>query len=82
MKSSPAKPSRSSQAASTSCWSTSKQPLQQGKSLEATLKVEDGGTVQVEFPIAAIGAPAPGAAPGRQMKMQGGCGGMMQMNKQ
>ncbi len=57
-----------------------KAPLQQGKTLEATLKTDDGGTVQVEFPIAAIGAPAPGATAGGGMKMQGP--GMMPMNKQ
>jgi len=57
-----------------------KQPLQAGHSLDATFKVDSGGTVQVEFPIAAIGAPAPGAASGGQMKMQGP--GMMPMNKQ
>jgi copper(I)-binding protein len=57
-----------------------KEPLQAGKSLDATLKVEGGDTVQVEFPIAAIGAPAPGAAQGGPMNMQGP--GMMPMNKQ
>jgi copper(I)-binding protein len=57
-----------------------KEPLQAGKSLDATFKVEGGDSVQIEFPIAAIGAPAPGAAPGGQMNMQGP--GMMQMNKQ
>ena len=58
-------------------------PLQQGQSLEATLKLETAGTVQVQFPIAAIGAPAPGAsAGGGMMQMQGPPGGgMMQMNK-
>jgi periplasmic copper chaperone A len=55
------------------------QPLQAGKSLDATFKVDSGSTVQVTFPIAAIGAPAPGMAPGGQMNMQGP--GMMQMNK-
>ena len=56
-----------------------KAPLQQGKSVEATLKVDTGATAQVEFPIAAIGAPAPGTeAGGGSMKMQGS-GGMMQM---
>lgn len=56
-----------------------KEPLQQGKTVEATLKVDNGGTVQVEFPIAAIGAPAPGAsAGGGGMHMQGS-GGMMQL---
>ena len=48
-----------------------KAPLQQGKTVEATLKIDDGGTVQVEFPVAAIGAPAPGATAGGGMKMQG-----------
>jgi len=57
-----------------------KQPLQAGQSLGATFKVEGGDTVQVQFPIAAIGAPAPGAAQGGQMNMQGP--GMMPMNKQ
>jgi copper(I)-binding protein len=57
-----------------------KQPLQAGKLLDATFKVEGGDTVQVEFPIAAIGAPAPGTAQGGQMNMQGP--GMMPMNKQ
>lgn len=69
-----------------------KAPLQQGKTVEATLKVDTGGTTQVEFPIAAIGAPAPGTTSGGGMMMQGsgtmqGSGsmqgpGMMQMNKQ
>jgi len=46
--------------------------LQQGKTVEATLKVDNGGTAQVAFPIAAIGAPAPGATAsgGMQMQMQ------------
>jgi periplasmic copper chaperone A len=56
-----------------------KGPLLAGKSLDATFKVDDGATVQVEFPVAAIGAPAPGAAQGGQMNMQGP--GMMPMNK-
>jgi periplasmic copper chaperone A len=55
-----------------------KAPLQQGKTLEATLKVDNGGTAQVEFPIAAIGAPAPGASAGGNMMMQGT--GMAPMN--
>jgi copper(I)-binding protein len=57
-----------------------KQPLQAGKSIGATFKVDSGSTVQVAFPVAAIGAPAPGAAPGGPMNMQGP--GMMPMNKQ
>jgi copper(I)-binding protein len=57
-----------------------KHQLQQGKMVEATLKASDGSTVTVQFPIAAIGAPAPGtSAGGGTMTMQGP--GMMQMNK-
>lgn len=56
-----------------------KHPLEQGKAVEATLKLEKAGTIEVEYPIAAIGAAAPGAAAGGTM-MQGG--GMMQMNHQ
>ncbi|MGH7247363.1 MAG: copper chaperone PCu(A)C, partial [Pseudomonadota bacterium] len=56
-----------------------KLPLQQGKAVAATLKVDTGATVQVEFPIAAIGASAPGVSAGGEMNMQGP--GMMQMNK-
>jgi periplasmic copper chaperone A len=55
-----------------------KAPLVQGKSVAATLKIDTGATAQVEFPIAAIGAPAPGAASGGGMQMHGG--GSMQMN--
>lgn len=54
-----------------------KAPLQTGKSVEATLKVDTGDTVKVAFPIAAIGAAAPGASPGGQMQMGPG---MMQMD--
>jgi periplasmic copper chaperone A len=54
-----------------------KAPLVQGKTVAATLKVDTGATAQVEFPIAAIGAPAPGATAGGGMQMQGP--GMMPM---
>src|SRR5262249_47758209 len=54
-----------------------KHPLEPGKTVAATLQFEKAGTVQVEFPIAAIGAPAPGAAAGGGTMMQGGS--MMQM---
>lgn len=56
-----------------------KAQLQQGKTVEATLKVDNGGTAQVEFPIAAIGAPAPGTTANGGTMMQGG--GMMQMHQ-
>lgn len=54
-----------------------KHPLEAGQSVKATLKFEHAGTVDVEYPIAAIGAPAPGAAAGGGTMMQGGGGGMM-----
>jgi periplasmic copper chaperone A len=67
-----------------------KAPLEQGKTLKATLKFDHAGTVDVEYPIAAIGAPAPGAAAGGGSMNMGSGGGMampssgggMQMNKQ
>jgi copper(I)-binding protein len=59
-----------------------KHPLEQGKMLAATLKFEKAGTVEIEFPVVAIGAAAPGvAAGGGTMMMEGGHGGMMQMDK-
>jgi len=48
-----------------------KHGLEQGQSVKATLKFEHAGTVDVEYPIAAIGAPAPGAAAGGGTMMQG-----------
>jgi len=57
-----------------------KHPLEQGHDVEAKLKFEHAGTVDVEFPIAAIGAPAPGAGAGGGTMMQDH-GGMMQMDK-
>jgi periplasmic copper chaperone A len=59
-----------------------KHALEPGKTVEATLRFEKAGTVKVDFPIAAIGASAPGAAgapAGGTMMMNHG--GMMQMNK-
>jgi len=57
-----------------------KHPLEPGKMAEATLQFEKAGTVKVVFPIAAIGAPAPGAASSGGTMMEGH-GGMMQMGK-
>jgi copper(I)-binding protein len=54
-----------------------KHPLEQGNSLQATLKFDSAGTVQVDYPIAAIGAAAPGVPAGGGSMMQGG-GSMMQ----
>jgi copper(I)-binding protein len=49
-----------------------KHPLEQGKTVEATLRFEKAGTVKVEFQVAAIGASGSGAPAD---------GGMMQMDK-
>jgi len=74
-----------------------KHPLEQGQNVKATLKFDNAGTVDVEYPVAAIGAPAPGAADAGGSMMMGGDhgggmmmapsggnsgGGMMQMKKQ
>jgi copper(I)-binding protein len=63
-----------------------KHPLAQGQSIKATLKFERAGTVDVDYPVLAVGAAAPDASSGGttmqgsgSMKMQGG--GMMQMDK-
>lgn len=56
-----------------------KHPLEQGKTVKLTLKFETAGTIDVDYPIAAIGAAAPGVpAGGGTMMMQGG--GTMQKN--
>jgi hypothetical protein len=71
-----------------------KHPLEAGQDVKATLKFDKAGTVDVDYPIAAIGAPAPSAASGAAsgggmmmgdhgggMMMQNSGGGMMQMDK-
>jgi len=60
-----------------------KHQLEQGAAVQATLKFDNAGSVEVTYPIAAIGAAAPGVpAGGGTMMMQGhDSGGMMQMNK-
>jgi periplasmic copper chaperone A len=58
-----------------------KHPLEQGKTVEATLKFEQAGTIDVKYPIAAIGAAAPGVPAGGRGTMMEGHGGMMQMDK-
>ena len=69
-----------------------KHPLEQGGTVKATLKFDHAGTIDVEFPVLAIGAPAPGSSAagstmqdsGGAMHMQGGSmqgGGKMQMDK-
>jgi copper(I)-binding protein len=57
-----------------------KHPLEKGQTVKVTLKFDHAGTVDVEYPVAAIGAPAPGAAAASGgMNMQGHGG--MQMDK-
>jgi periplasmic copper chaperone A len=64
-----------------------KHPLEQGQTVKVTLKFDQAGTIDVEYPVLAIGAPAPGAsAGGSMMQGSGGAmhmqgGGMMQMDK-
>ena len=58
-----------------------KHPLEQGKTVKATLKFDKAGSIDVEYPILAVGATAPGTASGGGMKMQGSGGGMMPMDK-
>ena len=74
-----------------------KHSLEQGGMVKATLKFDHAGTIDVEYPVLAIGAPAPDASAGGSMQdpggamhmqgqggMQGGGmrgGGMMQMDK-
>jgi copper(I)-binding protein len=57
-----------------------KHPLVQGKEVKVTLKLEQAGSIDVECPIEAIGAPAPGASGGGGGMMQDH-GRMMQMDK-
>lgn len=58
-----------------------KTPLKAGDTLEATLTSSGGASVKVDFPVAAVGAPAPGASAGSDgMKTQGP--GTMPMQKQ
>ena len=54
--------------------------MERGKKAKVTLKFENAGTIDVEYPIAALGAAAPGLrlAAGEMME---GHGGMMQMDK-
>ena len=69
-----------------------KHPLEQGQTVKVTLKFEHAGTIDVDYPVLAMGARPPGASAGGSMMqgsggamhMQGGSmqgGGMMQMDK-
>jgi periplasmic copper chaperone A len=57
-----------------------KHPLDQGKTVKATLKFENAGTVDIEYPVAAIGAAAPDATKGNSSMTQDH-GGMMQKHQ-
>jgi periplasmic copper chaperone A len=57
-----------------------KAPLTAGDTLEATLASSSGASVKVDFPVAAVGAPAPGGSAGSNgMRMQSP--GMTPMHK-
>ena len=66
-----------------------KHPLEQGAAVKATLKFEHAGTVEVDYPVLALGTAAPGAGGGGTMmhgsgggmNMQRPGGGMMQMDR-
>jgi len=69
-----------------------KHPLEQGQAVKVTLKFDHAGTIDVEYPVLAIGAPAPASSAGGSMMqdsggamhMQGGGmqgGSTMQMDK-
>ncbi len=66
-----------------------KHPLEQGAAVKATLEFEHAGTVEVDYPVLALGAAAPGAGAGGtmmhdsggRMNMQGPGGGTMHMDK-
>jgi copper(I)-binding protein len=58
-----------------------KHPLDQGKTVKATLKFNNAGTVEVGYPIEAIGAVAPDGSADGNGAMTHEHGGMMQMDK-
>jgi hypothetical protein len=50
-----------------------KHPLEQGQTVKVTLKFDHAGTIDLDYPVLAIGAPAPGAsASGSMMQDSGG----------
>ena len=58
-----------------------KHPLDEGKTVKVTLKFNNAGTVEVGYPIGAIGAAAPDGSAGGNGAMTHEHGGMMQMDK-
>jgi copper(I)-binding protein len=53
-------------------------PLAQGQMVKVTLKFDHAGTIDVEYPVLAIGAPAPAASAGGSMMQDSGGGMHMQ----
>jgi periplasmic copper chaperone A len=49
-----------------------KQPLKKGDQVKGTLVFEKAGKVDIVYDVQAVGGPAPSAAPGHTMQMQGG----------
>ena len=58
-----------------------KHALDEGKTVKVTLKFNNAGTVEVGYPIGAIGAAAPDGSAGGNGAMTHEQGGMMQMDK-
>jgi len=58
-----------------------KHPLDQGKTVKVTLKFNNAGTVEVGYPIEAIGAAAPDGSADGNDAMTYEHRGMMQMDK-
>jgi len=57
-----------------------KHPLTAGGTVSAKLKFENAGTIDVQYPIAAIGTAAPGVTQGGGTMMDSHSGNSMQMN--
>lgn len=57
-----------------------KHQLEQGQTVKVTLKFDHAGTIDVDYPVVAIGAPAPGASAGGSMMQESG--GAMHMQGQ
>jgi periplasmic copper chaperone A len=57
-----------------------KRQLEQGQTVKVTLKFDHAGTIDVDYPVLAIGAPAPGASAGGSMMQESG--GAMHMQGQ
>jgi periplasmic copper chaperone A len=49
-----------------------KHPLEKGGMVKATLQFDHAGTIDVEYPVLAVGAPAPDASAGGSMQAPGG----------